>query len=49
MANTVSVEQSRAIPVNPEDAFAAALAIPLPTLLDRARQALESLSDYLLR
>ena len=35
MANPVSVDQSRAIPATQEDAFAAALAITLPTLLYR--------------
>ena len=35
MANPVVVEQSRAIPVAPEDAFAKTLPIPLPVLFAR--------------
>ena len=32
MAHPVSVERSRAIPINPEEAFARTLPMPLPTL-----------------
>lgn len=35
MAHPVVVEQSRAIPVSPEEAFAATMAVPLPTLFHR--------------